>query len=625
MQFFAYYNNDYGIYLGTHDPKASSKKFITKTIDNGILFENIIPIPNKSKPGNDWEMSGTFQFEVFEGDWFEASQIYKNWASQEAEYWPIETVKRTQRQNVLGNIGAWIYYSDINESDSLIKNTVKSFADYINVPVAMHWYQWNNKEFDDGYPVYFPERPGLTNLVNEIHQLGDIYLMPYINGRLYDTDLPNYSSNGYPHATKKADGNIFSQDFSGNHFAVMCPTQEPWQNILVDASKQLTTRIGMDGIYLDQVCASSVPECMDTTHNHPLGGGNWWREGYNEMFEKVHNSLADNKFTIVEGGCDYLADEVDGFLVGGWTTDNLVPAFQYVYAGKLQLISNNTGTSTYNNQSFYCKLSQSFVFGVQPGRFSSWMVFDVNATTAKLFVKQIATMRHKLKSFVSFGRMLKPLKINKTISDITSTWYDYGKPVEVTISALQSSTWKNKQNDKVAVIFANASMKETLQFPFEFEGSLYELDGKLKVQKIIESNNKDFTEEENSFSKKVLLAPMQIIAFVISQDSLTDVSDKEEKSPSKFLLFQNYPNPFNPTTIIEYTIPVLEALHATSQQIQVKVYDILGREVTTLVNKKQKPGSYKVQFNATNFTSGIYFYKLKVGKFIKTRKMVLVK
>jgi len=94
----------------------------------------------------------------------------------------------------------------------------------------------------------------------------------------------------------------------------------------------------------------------------------------------------------------------------------------------------------------------------------------------------------------------------------------------------------------------------------------------------------------------------------------------------EFLLEQNYPNPFNPTTTIRYTIPnTIKTDDATSQQVQLKVYDILGKEIATLVNENQAPGSYKVVFDASKLTSGTYIYTLKAGNFQKSNKMILTK
>jgi hypothetical protein len=91
-----------------------------------------------------------------------------------------------------------------------------------------------------------------------------------------------------------------------------------------------------------------------------------------------------------------------------------------------------------------------------------------------------------------------------------------------------------------------------------------------------------------------------------------------ELRPTEFLLGQNYPNPFNPTTTIPIQIPRME-------RVVLKVFDVLGREVATLVNGVLAPNVYSIPFNAANLSSGIYFYRLQSGEFIKTKKMIVLK
>jgi len=98
----------------------------------------------------------------------------------------------------------------------------------------------------------------------------------------------------------------------------------------------------------------------------------------------------------------------------------------------------------------------------------------------------------------------------------------------------------------------------------------------------------------------------------------TDVRLTNQNSPDEFKLFQNYPNPFNPTTRIRWQSPV-------SGRQTLKVYDVLGKEVAALVNEEKPAGSYEVEFNASSLPSGVYFYQLKVDKFIKTNKMILLR
>ncbi|MGD1007418.1 MAG: S8 family serine peptidase [Ignavibacteriaceae bacterium] len=88
--------------------------------------------------------------------------------------------------------------------------------------------------------------------------------------------------------------------------------------------------------------------------------------------------------------------------------------------------------------------------------------------------------------------------------------------------------------------------------------------------------------------------------------------------PTVYALFNNYPNPFNPSTIIQYQLP-------TNGMVTIKVYDILGREVKTLVNDYKTAGNYSVSFDASKLASGIYFYQIRAGNFITTKKMMLVK
>ncbi len=101
--------------------------------------------------------------------------------------------------------------------------------------------------------------------------------------------------------------------------------------------------------------------------------------------------------------------------------------------------------------------------------------------------------------------------------------------------------------------------------------------------------------------------------------------DGEDQIPEEFSLSQNYPNPFNPVTSIQYAV-------SSRQFVTLKVYDVLGNEIATLVNEEKQPGTYEVEFDATshsgevrNLTSGIYFYQLKAGNYIETKKMVLIK
>jgi hypothetical protein len=99
------------------------------------------------------------------------------------------------------------------------------------------------------------------------------------------------------------------------------------------------------------------------------------------------------------------------------------------------------------------------------------------------------------------------------------------------------------------------------------------------------------------------------------------LKDKRGDEPFEFVDFrldQNFPNPFNPKTRISYMIKEYTAVKLT-------VYDAIGREIAVLVNSKQKPGRYEIDFNPDGLASGLYFYKLVAGNFVSTKKMVLLR
>ncbi|OQA67711.1 MAG: hypothetical protein BWY38_01270 [Ignavibacteria bacterium ADurb.Bin266] len=100
----------------------------------------------------------------------------------------------------------------------------------------------------------------------------------------------------------------------------------------------------------------------------------------------------------------------------------------------------------------------------------------------------------------------------------------------------------------------------------------------------------------------------------------------EIQAPDIFSLEQNYPNPFNPTTKIKYSIPTVTLRQAQSDNwVTLKLYDVLGNEITTLVNERKPAGNYKVEFSGSDLPSGVYFYQLKAGSFIQTKKMILLR
>jgi hypothetical protein len=127
------------------------------------------------------------------------------------------------------------------------------------------------------------------------------------------------------------------------------------------------------------------------------------------------------------------------------------------------------------------------------------------------------------------------------------------------------------------------------------------------------------TAQVNSQDNTLLISQADLYSYYrIVPTGTTPVENGSNSLPANYTLEQNYPNPFNPSTIIKYSLP-------SESFVSLKVYDLLGREVRTLVNKVQKAGVQRINFNASDLPSGIYLYTLSTNGFTQTKKLVLLK
>ena len=140
----------------------------------------------------------------------------------------------------------------------------------------------------------------------------------------------------------------------------------------------------------------------------------------------------------------------------------------------------------------------------------------------------------------------------------------------------------------------------------------------MSVQKIFSTN---FSEGKHNI-RLVVKNPEgywnQDVLQLIVTSPVTEIFSQNENNNLEFALANNYPNPFNPSTIIKYTIP-------KQNFVELKIYDILGREVATLVNEEKSAGNYEINFNGSKLSSGVYFYRLQAGSFVSTKKFVMLK
>jgi hypothetical protein len=150
-------------------------------------------------------------------------------------------------------------------------------------------------------------------------------------------------------------------------------------------------------------------------------------------------------------------------------------------------------------------------------------------------------------------------------------------------------------------------------------GGLYLTEDNGKNWKKIYDSEVNLIKADNQSPRNIYIGTKFGIMTFVDTFTVTSVKEiKDEEKPTDFVLYQNYPNPFNPATIINFEL-------AEETNVTIKVYDILGRVVTELVNGNLNEGKHKVNFNAANLTNGVYFYTIEAGSFRDTKKMILLK
>lgn len=351
MPFMAAYSGDRstGLYVGVHDPLGSTKDISARSRPErrSVVLSVDHPAPDMGKPGNRFELGGVAVWRLLRGDWFDASVIYRDWVRAEAKWFPDLTAEgREDTPRWMRELSCWALSNGKPES---VVPEVKRFAEFLGVPIGVHWYSWHQIPFDNDYPHYFPTHEGFPAGVRELGAAG-VYVMPYINGRLWDTrdkgaEDFQFSKIGLAGATKAENGEPHTEmygskeaDGSRVKLAAMCPVTEVWRDKVGEIVLRLFDECGVSGVYIDQVAAAKPRLCFDAAHGHPLGGGHWWtRDGYWPLMDRIHQAMPDDRMLTTECNAEPYIRWFDGYLTWHWQYDGQVPAFAAVYGGAIQM------------------------------------------------------------------------------------------------------------------------------------------------------------------------------------------------------------------------------------------------------------------------------------------------
>jgi hypothetical protein len=485
MQFLAAYREDRqsGLYLAVHDPWGSTKDLQCESHpqDGTVTLRYEHPVPEMGLPENRFELSGSAVWQLLRGDWFDAAVTYRDWVRREARWYPQLTAEgRSDSPLWLRELSAWGLGGG---PPSSCVGAMQGFGKFLELPIGFHWYSWHQIPFDNDYPHYFPTQPGFVAGVRELQASG-VSVMPYINGRLWDTrdkgaEDFEFTSIARPAVSKNEQGEPYIETYGSKEadgspvkLGVMCPTTQVWQTKQREAVLRLMNECGVRGVYIDQIAAAAPTLCFDKTHGHPLGGGHWWTEGYWKLLEAIRQAMPPNRMLTTECNGEPYVRWFDGYLTWHWQYDGQVPAFPAVYGGAIQMFGRAYGGGETKNLALRMRAGQQLVFGEQIGWLSPALAQEQDNAE---FFRSVVHLRHQLRRYFYAGEMARPPQLAGNRPTVRADW-QWGGTAWVTMDAILTGAWRLPADKRLVLLFANVS-DQPVSTQVKYDARPYDLGG----------------------------------------------------------------------------------------------------------------------------------------------------
>ncbi len=478
MQYFAYWGEKNGLYLGVHDPDACMKTFDVAVERGEGRIRAAFPAINIGATRNSFTLAGETRWQTFDGDWFDATAIYKEFVVNRAKWLPEKGRPDTAPQ--FKEIAYWICdYIPNSEKQrdarpmTLATVSEKFGKDYwidaaielkkqLDAPVGYQVYNWHEIPFNINYPHFLPARKEFLEGLPKLKDAG-IYVFPYINAVSWEMDDAdegfdeNFANVGSRGAAIKPDGTPYFFPYpqikatgEQTRLAPMCPGFARWREIVEEVARGLEKTTAIDGIYFDQIAAVAPLPCRSHDHGHLPGGGSYWSDGYCQTMAKINADKPKNAFYYSESNAEAYASAFDGFLTWIWNRGDQVPAFPAIYSGYVQMLGRYTDGATRDDDVYFrFHLAESLTYGQQLGWLNACVVYN-DARMA--FLKKVVAARRELTGFFNEGTLMRPPVVETELEPTTSSG--------ITMRPIVAGAWKSGDDSQAVVIVVNISEKE---------------------------------------------------------------------------------------------------------------------------------------------------------------------
>jgi hypothetical protein len=470
MQFGAYYDAEGGVYFAAEDPDAQVKELTIRGRSGQLMTSWRWFAGNDGNGGNHFAITGKAVVEGFNGDWFDAGQIYKRWLEASAPWFP--KLGRPDTPEWYKKVTMWLYAGrDVRPYLEL--------QEYLELPLGLHDYGWSDwGDSGKGFPHHVA-REGYREQVKSWQAQG-FYVKPYMDYYLWSqTDGRDgkdfeYTKIGLPSAAKNRDGAIADARPYPDVSTVMCPAAAPFQRKI---EKILTDMAGLnvDAIYLDQMAAAPPYVCFDSNHGHALGSGhNWLRDGFWKYLSEFRMKLkaAHPKLAFdTEDMAEPYAHLVDGFLaypsINPLPGSEKLPIHPSIYGGRVQYAGKLCPIPRGDERPFFAKIGEALVQGETLYRGTPSEILA--SERRKRFVKQMAHTRQAMLTFFNEGEMARPLTF-ENMPSFTSDWGVKGRVNMLACPVIVHAVWKRPES--IALIFVNVTGHDVAT-EVAFDGSRY--------------------------------------------------------------------------------------------------------------------------------------------------------
>ena len=505
LQMMAVMRDGHGLYYGIHDGSARAKIL---AMSSRYDLSNRVCAEDMGVAGSGRKDDFPVVVQLFEGDWWKAAKLYRSWAVN--QHWTSRGLIKNDSEypKRLVDLGFWyLLFSRVeNQVEGIVGDTMDRAFKKATVPTGVHWYNWHQIPFDNSYPEYFPIKKGVKEATERMTARGQV-VMPYINGRLWDTGIDSFKS-AFPYSCKMVDGANYIEEYgSKRKLAPMCPYTKFWQDKINEVGNRLMDEVGFNGIYLDQIGAGWMQLCFDATHGHPIGGGRHWVDGYREMLSRLRASaVKKGVFLATENTAEPYMDNIQAYLVWNPRKDTDVPLLPAVYSGYTTYFSSPQGEND-TLQAFRAAQGRDFMWGCQIG----WHYFDIMTDAHKEkfdFSMRLAELRLATKDFMVFGELVGEIKPQNRVPLMVMTW-NREKPHEACLPCVQGYEWTDGGGRRCIYIINYSDAVRRFEFRLPGSGDdvvLRRVNGNGSVPMAISRGGDDCN---------VLLEPGEIIAFTV--------------------------------------------------------------------------------------------------------------